>query len=156
MIAKMKRKSDRRCNIFGGLERQPPSTDQLPTTQADVKTAKLVHERAEWNINSTLQLQRLAHEAIGAGTWGRTFSETPVTLPDQTLGTLSFKKPPMHHPYFINPDVKLVSTSTLEPSDQSPDADSLGGIDKKSTLLTISTTDDSEKKGVTGSGKSLN
>src|SRR5262245_6752669 len=42
-------------------------------------------KRTEWNMSSTRQLQRLAHEAIGAGTWHGTTSEIPVTSPDQTL-----------------------------------------------------------------------
>lgn len=63
-------------------------------------TAKLL-KHAEWNATSTLQLQRLAFEGIGSGTWSCTSSETPVTLPNQPLATLDFKKPPASHPYLV-------------------------------------------------------
>lgn len=42
----------------------------------------------EWSTNATLQLQRLAHEAIGMGTWRRGTEYVPVTRPGEMLGLL--------------------------------------------------------------------
>ncbi|OCL08920.1 hypothetical protein AOQ84DRAFT_388517 [Glonium stellatum] len=49
------------------------------------------YARLEWHTNSILQLQRLAHEQIGAGTWLRADGETPVTLPGDRLAVLDIK-----------------------------------------------------------------
>lgn len=43
----------------------------------------------EWMANSTLQLQRLAHEGLGIGTWSRGYNAIPVTEPGEMLGVLS-------------------------------------------------------------------
>ncbi|KAF2730351.1 hypothetical protein EJ04DRAFT_545814 [Polyplosphaeria fusca] len=43
----------------------------------------------EWSHTSTLQLQRLAHEEAGWGTWSACDGDTPVTLPGQRLGALN-------------------------------------------------------------------
>jgi hypothetical protein len=47
----------------------------------------------EWNNNSALQLQRLAHEAVGSGTWIRTTRSVPVTECGETLGALDVSDP---------------------------------------------------------------
>ncbi|KAJ4303483.1 hypothetical protein N0V90_002378 [Kalmusia sp. IMI 367209] len=46
------------------------------------------YSRLEWDNNSFLQLQRLAHEAIGLGTWSRSRTGVPVTAPGELLGVL--------------------------------------------------------------------
>ena len=43
------------------------------------------YRRVEWCINQTLQLQRLAHEEIGFGTWSRTSKQNPITRPNEVL-----------------------------------------------------------------------
>ena len=40
---------------------------------------------------SILQLQRLAHEGIGSGTWSKTTSENPITKKFQRLGMLDIR-----------------------------------------------------------------
>jgi hypothetical protein len=70
---------------------------------------------AEWNATSTLQLQRMAHEAIGSGTWSRTSTEVPVTLPGQRLAMLGFKEPPASHPYLVMPDAGDSADGDEEP-----------------------------------------
>lgn len=40
----------------------------------------------EWKSNATLQLQRLAHEELGLGTWSRAVDDIPVTNRGDTLG----------------------------------------------------------------------
>lgn len=62
---------------------------------------KAMYRRAEWQVHSTLQLQRLAHETLGLGTWSRTTRTIPVTNPGELLGvidTLDKKKPRFVYP----------------------------------------------------------
>ncbi|KAI0451116.1 hypothetical protein F5B21DRAFT_516963 [Xylaria acuta] len=46
------------------------------------------HAHLEWTTNATLQLQRLAHEELGFGTWSNGTEEIPATKPDDLLGCL--------------------------------------------------------------------
>ncbi|KAK4444012.1 hypothetical protein QBC34DRAFT_309909 [Podospora aff. communis PSN243] len=54
------------------------------------------YSRLEWSTNETLQIQRLAHEATGAGTWSRTTGAIPVTKPGDMLAVLDIADP--EHP----------------------------------------------------------
>lgn len=38
-----------------------------------------IHTRFEWAMNETLQLQRLAHEELGVGSWERCDGNVPIT-----------------------------------------------------------------------------
>ena len=67
----------------------------------------------------------MAHEAIGAGTWRRTTSEIPVSLPNQPLGTLDFMNPPRSHPYLVKPVHSVGSVLEQEPAFQ----DSLSSVE---------------------------
>ncbi|KAK1749413.1 hypothetical protein QBC47DRAFT_441931 [Echria macrotheca] len=51
------------------------------------------YSRLEWSANETLQIQRLAHEATGAGTWSRTTGTIPVTKPGDVLAVLDIGEP---------------------------------------------------------------
>lgn len=51
------------------------------------KHARLRRGHAEWKAGSTLQLQRIAHENLGLGTWSRTAESVPVTNTGDVLGT---------------------------------------------------------------------
>ena len=82
-------------------------------------------KHSEWSAHSTLQLQRMAHEAIGAGIWRRTTSEIPVSLPNQPLGTLDFMNPPRSHPYLVKPVHSVGSVFEEEPTSQ----DSLDSVE---------------------------
>ncbi|KAF2014548.1 hypothetical protein BU24DRAFT_482050 [Aaosphaeria arxii CBS 175.79] len=53
--------------------------------------SRSTHSRLEWRAMSFLQLQRMAHQGIGSGTWFKTTSENPVTLPYQELGMLDIR-----------------------------------------------------------------
>jgi len=44
--------------------------------------------RLEWRANSTLQLQRMAHEHAGVGTWSNADGANPITLSKETLAVL--------------------------------------------------------------------
>ncbi|KAF2191705.1 hypothetical protein K469DRAFT_654829 [Zopfia rhizophila CBS 207.26] len=70
---------------------------------AAIRRQSKPYKRYEWNATSTLQLQRLAHEAIGCGTWSRVTSETPITLPGQHLGTLGVGSGSKIHPHLVRP-----------------------------------------------------
>lgn len=52
------------------------------------KNRRLLHAFAEWQAGSTLQLQRIAHENLGLGTWKRTDEPVPVTKMSEVLGVL--------------------------------------------------------------------
>jgi hypothetical protein len=45
--------------------------------------------RLEWDSNSYLDLQRLAHQALGIGTWSRSRTGVPITAPGEKLGVVS-------------------------------------------------------------------
>jgi hypothetical protein len=53
--------------------------------------SRSAHSRLEWRAMSILQLQRMAHESIGSGTWLKATSETPITKPYQLLGMLDIR-----------------------------------------------------------------
>ncbi|KAI3319692.1 hypothetical protein HD806DRAFT_547935 [Xylariaceae sp. AK1471] len=55
----------------------------------------------EWTTNSTLQLQRLAHEELALGTWSKGTGEVPTTEPGDLLGCLDISNP--DHPVLIPP-----------------------------------------------------
>lgn len=54
------------------------------------------YQRLEWITNETLQIQRLAHEEAGYGTWMRTAEDYPVTTPGARLAKLDISEP--EHP----------------------------------------------------------
>ncbi|KAJ2977882.1 hypothetical protein NUW58_g7671 [Xylaria curta] len=56
----------------------------------------------EWNTNTTLQLQRLAHEQLGFGTWSKGADEIPITEAGNLLGCLDISNP--DHPVLSPPD----------------------------------------------------
>ncbi|KAL9074945.1 MAG: hypothetical protein Q9157_004194, partial [Trypethelium eluteriae] len=47
----------------------------------------------EWSTNETLQLQSLAHEGVGAGTWTREIGCVPTTRSKELLAILDFSDP---------------------------------------------------------------
>lgn len=47
-----------------------------------------VYARLEWGTNETLQLQRLAHEELGVGTWEGCAGDVPVTKRGERLAVL--------------------------------------------------------------------
>jgi hypothetical protein len=63
---------------------------------------------AEWRANSTLQLQRQAHEGLGLGTWSRTNESVPVTIPNENLGVLDISDE--SHPRLVRPSDRLKTT----------------------------------------------
>jgi hypothetical protein len=70
----------------------------------------------EWNTNATLQLQRLAHEQLGFGTWSKGAAEIPVTEADNLLGCLDISN--LDHPV-LYPPYSHRNTSSKETQTQS-------------------------------------
>lgn len=63
---------------------------------------QLTYAHLEWNSNATLHLQRLAHEALGLGTWSRTSESIPVTKAGDKLGVLDITD--RMHPRLRDPE----------------------------------------------------
>ncbi|KAB5576596.1 hypothetical protein GE09DRAFT_627098 [Coniochaeta sp. 2T2.1] len=82
------------------------------------------YSQMEWCINETLQLQRLAHEMRGRGTWERTGQYIPVTAPSEQLAPLDLSDP--GHPVLMMEKGLRQSrtfdsewsSSTMSPSDK--------------------------------------
>ncbi|KAI0437014.1 hypothetical protein F4803DRAFT_540305 [Xylaria telfairii] len=72
----------------------------------------------EWTINSTLQLQRLAHEEIGFGTWSEGTETIPITKPGQLLGSLDLSDP--KHPVLCRPEDRNGTSLTADGSVEAP------------------------------------
>lgn len=70
------------------------------------------YQRLEWNTNETLQLQRLAHEEAGFGTWTGAAGDNPVTAPGERLATLNISDP--KHPRLEHSSAKLRAASLEE------------------------------------------
>jgi hypothetical protein len=60
----------------------------LPQLTQEWNRKRNSYKSLEWAANETLQLQRLAHEAVGAGTWQRTDGYYPTTEHIETLALL--------------------------------------------------------------------
>ncbi|GME65223.1 hypothetical protein GTA08_BOTSDO13564 [Neofusicoccum parvum] len=73
------------------------------------------YSRLEWCTNETLQLQRLAHEEFGLGTWSGAAGDIPSTEPGEMLAMLDLSKP--DHPRLKAPPANfedLLATGTSE------------------------------------------
>ena len=71
------------------------------------RNRKFTYGHAEWQANSTLQLQRIAHESLGLGTWSRTDESIPVNEPGDTLGVLDISD--RKHPRLTPPSAEMVN-----------------------------------------------
>ncbi|KAF2629796.1 hypothetical protein BU25DRAFT_274351 [Macroventuria anomochaeta] len=92
--------------IFAGLFK-------LPWFQ---RNHKLRYAYAEWQTGSTLQLQRLAHESLGVGTWSNTTGTVPVTRSEEKLATLDISDPT--HARLMRPSVELAKVDYTNESMQ--------------------------------------
>lgn len=63
------------------------------------------YARLEWTMNETLQLQRLAHEELGLGSWHRCDTDVPVTERLERLGVMDLSE--KTHPRLKAPPVSL-------------------------------------------------
>ncbi|KAI0382083.1 hypothetical protein F5Y04DRAFT_288225 [Hypomontagnella monticulosa] len=115
----------------------------LPTIVAFLQKRRMAnpYARLEWCTNDVLQLQRLAHEELGLGTWTRGTKSVPITQGNIKLGILDISNP--EHPRLRAPDIKteeaarIKSTSTDEDIGRSQTivADSTGENDYRLSLI---------------------
>ena len=70
------------------------------------------YQRLEWVSNGTLQLQRLAHEELGCGSW--TGEDFPITTADESLALLDISEP--DHPKLMNPALTHISMPMVNAS----------------------------------------
>jgi len=69
------------------------------------------YSRLEWATSSTLQLQRLAHEAIGSGTWIKGSDTIPITTAEVKLSALDISN--TKHPVLRSTTMKNEESSPL-------------------------------------------
>jgi hypothetical protein len=70
----------------------------LPIVVRRIKQRQNPYSTLEWIVNDTLQLQRLAHEAVRSGTWKDTDGNFPTTAQCELLAGLNVTNPT--HPKF--------------------------------------------------------
>ena len=111
------------------------------------------YRRLAWKTNGLLQLQRLAHEELGFGTWDRCAKAVPVTAKDEVLATLDVTDPehpvllrPMVPPMYSSPPSSQTSLTRIGTHANSPQtqsttssATSSAEIEAKSTMIVPTT-----------------
>jgi len=76
------------------------------------ESRRFAYGAAEWQAGTTLQLQRLAHEALGLGRWSRADETVPVTEAGETLGVLDVSN--AKHARLSQPSVEMNRLITRE------------------------------------------
>ncbi|KAJ8133021.1 hypothetical protein O1611_g602 [Lasiodiplodia mahajangana] len=66
----------------------------------------------EWTTNATLQLQRLAHEELGFGTWSKGTDEVPATKNGELLACLDITNP--IHPVLGSPSKDVIASEETQ------------------------------------------
>lgn len=84
----------------------------------DRRAGRHRYSHLEWRSNGVLQLQRLAYEGAGTGTWTRTTECVPLTKPDEYLALLDASDP--GHTRLVAP---VASSKVLSSRKTSSDAD---------------------------------
>ncbi|KAI0439426.1 hypothetical protein F4803DRAFT_564555 [Xylaria telfairii] len=74
----------------------------------------------EWSTNATLQLQRLAHEELGFGTWSKGTEEVPATRDGELLACLDLTNPV--HPVLGPPHKDDIASEETQISPETQDA----------------------------------
>lgn len=78
------------------------------------KTSSHLYQRLEWITNETLQLQRMAHEGIGAGNWIRTAETVPTTVTQENLAILDISE--AEHPRLVYQKKEMPNPTSEERS----------------------------------------
>ena len=65
----------------------------LPIIVRRIQQRQIPYSTLEWIVNDTLQLQRLAHEAVGSGIWQDTDGNLPTTAQCELLAELDVTNP---------------------------------------------------------------
>lgn len=88
---------------------------------------RLLYALAEWPTNSSLQLQRMAHENLKLGPWRCTNKTVPVTREGKALGMLDISDP--RHARLVRPDTDMLSLTPEENmKDLNNDDANCGGV----------------------------
>lgn len=85
----------------------------------------------EWVSNSTLQIQRLAHQGIGSGTWSRSTAEVPITKRGDKLSQLDLtdpSQPLLRAAYQPKGEVTQITTLDMERDDFAMDGEKVGSV----------------------------
>jgi len=110
----------------------------------------------EWVSNSTLQIQRLAYQGIGSGTWSRSTDEVPITKRGDKLSQLDFTDPSLPLLRVADPPkgkVTQITDREMEKIGFAMDVkkiDSAGDVEKANFALDVENVDsavDAEKVG---------
>lgn len=123
------------ANIFvgGGLIILPSFTLNSILSWPLDHMGRTRYPKLEWATNEILQLQRLAHEASGTGTWSRGTGPIPVTRPGDLLAVLDIADPthPKLRAMSVNRDTRVdqLSDGTLD-----SDGKTRGGSDSPSEV----------------------
>lgn len=78
------------------------------------------YARLEWCTNETLQLQRLAHEELGVGTWSHTLDAVPRTAKDEVLAVLDWEGGDREHPRLLDPREAAAAVDVVEEESKIP------------------------------------
>lgn len=73
---------------------------------------KMRYAYAEWQVGTTLQIQRLAQESLGLGSWSNTTGTVPVTRKGDDLGTLDISD--IAHPRLSRPSSELAKVHYVD------------------------------------------
>jgi hypothetical protein len=82
----------------------------LPWVTKKIQLKSHPYKSLEWITNNTLQLQRLAHEALDAGTWKGAYDSYPTTEAGERLAMLDITDP-------SHPKLKFVPSKDVERPD---------------------------------------
>ena len=109
------------------------------------------YSQLEWVSNGTLQLQRLAQEEHGAGTWSNTTKYVPVCKNEDLLAGLDMRVP--NHPR-LKPPVSSIITAMSPVSPVSPVSD-LEKVDMKAVEASKNTMSSSPDTTLTGNRRQV-
>ncbi|EUC40139.1 hypothetical protein COCMIDRAFT_109565 [Bipolaris oryzae ATCC 44560] len=87
----------------------------LPLVTARLQRSRNPFASLEWISNDTLQLQRLAHEAVGAGEWKGACDDYPFTRKHDLLAVLDITD--RKHPV-LRVEPEAAETTEIEPNDK--------------------------------------
>lgn len=93
------------------------------------------YARLEWEANTTLQLQRLAHEHIGVGNWRDAgWAQHPVTERGEKLGTVDVRDE--RHTMLIRPGVLEERSEAGDEKPSTPGSDTFSWSSEKKVKRT--------------------
>lgn len=102
----------------------------LPPFVHSMEKKRNGYASSEWYTTGTLQLQRLAHEGIGYGTWSGCDGEVPLANSSALLANLDLRDPT--HPIL---ELHYPPVPELKPSDQRTGYPGSGAIDGSAQVL---------------------